>query len=290
MGKYLGRFVKIVMPLSIVLGVGLYIYDLQKLSQLPRYRATDLPFKKADNKPLPTREGLEMLNISGSRRPTQGGLVKFLGGKGMPVYSFDLQLEGHYFIKGCPERWFGYQRVDTVGVDDKNASLRHYIRRLVHTGKFRNDPSDVQTEQEMTEQAGFNYVGICQTRHRVPLAEQVDQFMEAVNAIPQPAWIHFHCNGGRSRTTIAMVMYDIMKNGKQVPLADIVQRHKLLGGEDLFDTEVWKNGSYTIEMLTARKAFIEAFYKYINDPNGYGVARWQDWSDEHKVYSGQLFE
>jgi hypothetical protein len=289
MGWNLGRFVKVIMPLCLLLAGGLYLYDLQKLSQLPKFRSTDMPFKKADGKALPTREGLEMLNISGSRRPTQGGLIKYLGDKNMPVYSFDLQLEGHYFIKGSPERWFGYQRVDTVGVDDKNASLRHYIRRLIHTGKFRNDPQDVQSEKEMTEAAGFHYVGICQTRHRVPLAEQVDLFIESVNNIPQPAWIHFHCNGGRSRTTIAMVMYDIMKNGTKVSLQDIVQRHKLLGGEDLFDTEVWKNGSYTKDMLEVRKAFIEDFYRFVNDPGGYGVTSWQDWSTKHKVYGTQIY-
>jgi hypothetical protein len=289
MGKKQSVVLKYVLPSCMVLLAGLYLFDMQKVSELPRFRRCDDSFKIDDGKPLPTRKGFDTLNISGSRRPTQGGLVKYLGGIQMPVYSFDLQLEDHYFIKGSPERWYGYQQSEAVGVDEKNIQLRHYIRRLIHTGKLHHDANDVQTEKQMTEEVGFHYVGIAQKRHRVPQAEQVDQFLDVLKTIPQPAWIHFHCNVGQSRTTIAMVMYDILKNGKEIPLEDIVRRHKLIGSEDLFDTEVWANGSYTKEMLEIRKDFIKAFYRYVNDPEGYGVSSWKDWTTKNNVYQAMIY-
>jgi hypothetical protein len=286
MTKFRKILLKYVLPFSLVMVCGFYIYDTQKLSELPRFRRSDDPFLTSATEPLPSRKGLDALNISGSRRPTQKGLLKQLGGINMPVYSFDLQEEGHYFINGSPEQWYGYKRIDQVGVDGDKVRPRHYIRRLIHTGKLSHDASDVQNEKQMTEEIGFHYVGICQTRHRIPIAEQVDQFIDTLDNIPQPAWIHFHCNAGRSRTTIAMIMFDMMRNGKDVSLNDIVYRHHFLGSEDLFDTNVWNRGStYTKERLESRKAFVENFYRYVNDPEGYGVTKWSDWAAKHKVYA-----
>ena len=48
---------------------------------------------------------------------------------------------------------------------------------------------------------------------------------------------------------------------KTVSLEDIVQRQHLLGSEDLLDTTVWRNGTYTQEQLEKRKRFIEKFYE-----------------------------
>jgi hypothetical protein len=282
MRKFLLR---VVLPFSFVALGGLYYYDVQKLTELPRFRTVSDPFKVRDDGPIPTRKGLDTLNISGSRRPTQTGLARNLQNVKMPIYNFDLQVDAHYFIKGSPEQWYGYKRVSEVGIDGEIVRLRHYIRRIIHTGKLYHDASDAQTEQQMSEDLGYHYVGISQIRHRLPTAEQIDLFMDTIHNIPQPAWIHFHCNAGRSRTTIAMILFDIMKNGKEVSVEDIVRRHYLLGSEDLFDTEVWHRSTYTRKMLTIRKEFILAFYRYVNDSEGYGVSSWTDWSTKHGVYA-----
>ncbi len=285
MSQNIKKLLKVLLPCLIVFLSGMYIYDMQKMSELPRFRSTDHPFKTTSVTPLPTRKGLEILRISGSRRPTQGGLKKNLGSMGMPVYSFDLQQEDHYYINGSPARWYGYDSAAEAGVNMAIIGTRHYIRRLIHTGKLVHTKEDMQTEKEITEALGFKYIGILQTRHRIPKAEQVDQYMDTINSIPQPSWIHFHCNGGRSRTSLAMVMYDIMKNGREVSVEDIVKRQHLLGSEDLFDTRVWATSTYTKEMLENRAEFIKAFYRYVNDPEGYGVTKWSEWSAKHKVYT-----
>jgi hypothetical protein len=129
----------------------------------------------------------------------------------------------------------------------------------------------------MVESLGFHYVLIDHYRGTIPAPEQVDAFITFVKSLPDPVWVHFHCSAGRNRTTTAMVMYDIMKNGKKVPLQDIVLRHYLQGSENLFDTSLWPTGRYSQETLLNRKKFITSFYDYVTSSDGLGVKTWQDW-------------
>ncbi len=195
----------------------------------------------------------------------------------MPVYIFDLLGEEHYYIQGLPERWYGYVYSTKVGEVGHKRSIRKKLHSLFYTGKLHHTPNEAQTEQELVKELGFNYLGSSQERHQVPTPEQVDSFIQAITELPNNSWVHFHCSAGKGRTTIAMVMFDIIKNGKNVALEDIVQRHQLLGSENLLDTKVWRNGSYTKEMLENRKRFILAFYQYVNDPEGLGVTSWENW-------------
>lgn len=86
--------------------------------------------------------------------------------------------------------------------------------------------------------------------------------------IPKDAWLHFHCRGGRDRTTITMTIIDILQNGKNVSLENIVKRQNLLGGINLFDVKLWVRGTYSEDKLVKRKTFIESVYSYVNDPGG----------------------
>jgi hypothetical protein len=201
----------------------------------------------------------------------------------MPVYIFDLQLEPHRFLAGLPEHWYGYPRSETFPQDLKDVKFKHLLRRLIYTGKLVNSEKEAQTEKDVVESLGFHYIQTNQTRHRVPEAEQVDMFIKTIQELPNNAWVHFHCSAGQGRTSVAMVCYDILKNGKTVSLEDIVKRQHVLGSEDLFDTVVWKNGTYSKEMLENRKNFIVQFYRYVNDPKGLGVALWSAWCRQNGV-------
>ena len=75
-------------------------------------------------------------------------------------------------------------------------------------------------------------------------------------------------------------MFDIMKNAPQVALEDIIKRQHLLGSEDLFDTFPWARGSYSLEMLTKRKKFIEDFYAFICQRKAGGQKTWAAWKSE----------
>jgi hypothetical protein len=74
-----------------------------------------------------------------------------------------------------------------------------------------------------------------------------------------------------------LVMLDTMKNAPHVSVKDIVTRQHLLGSEDLFNTEVWENGTYTKEQLENRKEFVEKFYQFICQRKAGGQQTWSDW-------------
>jgi protein tyrosine phosphatase (PTP) superfamily phosphohydrolase (DUF442 family) len=254
----------------------LALYEHHQVNELERYRRSDDPFQRGLMAYTPSREGLDDLHISGSARPTKNGLQLALSSIDMPVYIMDFFAKNHYYIDGLPEDWLGYKR-SRLGVNAKRGSFRGKIHRLIYTGKLQHDASDTQTEQEMVADLGLKYVLVDQVRKALPSPEQVDEFIQIVDTLPNPVWVHFHCSAGRGRTTIAMVMYDILKNGKKVSVEDIVMRHHLQGSENLFNTVVWPNGRYTKEMLEERKQFIIAFHKYVNSPDGWGVQTWTQW-------------
>lgn len=58
----------------------------------------------------------------------------------------------------------------------------------------------------------------------------VNYFIDFVKNQPKDSWLHFHCKEGIGRTTTFLIMYDIMKNHKDVNLNDIIKRQVLLSG------------------------------------------------------------
>ena len=50
---------------------------------------------------------------------------------------------------------------------------------------------------------------------------------------------HFHCKEGIGRTTTFMIMYDIMKNYKEVSLNDIIKRQYLPSGIKEKDAKIF---------------------------------------------------
>ena len=84
--------------------------------------------------------------------------------------------------------------------------------------------------------------------------------------------MHFHCLSGEGRTTLFMMMYDMLHNAKTESLEDIVKRN---AAEDLLQdstNEPWK-AVYQKE----RADFIKEFYNYAKaHPNGDGLL-WTEW-------------
>lgn len=281
--KLLAHKYKIILGFILIVGVVIYV-ETRDATMLERFRRSDDQIKPPIEFSV---EGLKDLHISGSNRVSQSALKSELSKIDMPVYVFDLQLESHLFIRGLPEHWYGYKHQQQELSDSlKGVRLKHILRRYFQTGKVIHTQADLQTEKQIVEELGFHYIQTNQTRHRVPEGDQVDLFIKTIKELPDNAWVHFHCSAGQGRTSVAMVVTDILKNGKKVALEDIVKRHHALGSEDLFDTVVWENGTYSQEMLDNRKNFIMSFYEYVNDPKGLDTTSWQEWS---KRKSGQTF-
>lgn len=264
----------------IFLGSGVLVYtETEDRTFLKKFRRSDASFPVGTQN-APSRVGLGDLNISGSSRFTPTAFKRQLLDKiDVPVYVMDLQSEPHYFINGLPEHWYGYDRSEKLSQGLKGVKVKYLLRRLIKTGKLTHGPEDIKNEQQVIEgMDNVHYANISQVRHTTPEDDGVDNFIAAVNSVPHGYWMHFHCSAGQGRTTISLAMVDILKNGRKVPLEDIIKRQHLIGGEDLFDTRIWSKSTYTQEMLDNRKNFIIKFYDFVNDPQGYGTISWTEWN------------
>lgn len=179
------------------------------------------------------------------------------------------------FVRGFPSTYFSYQQ--------NPPEWRYYLRRLLFTGSIDVRPELFIPEEVEAKKYGFKLVQFKIGSKFATTPEAVDQFVTFFDSLPPNTWVHFHCRGGKGRTTMMLVMYDIMKNAPDVTLADIVKRQHLLGSVDLFDTTAWSRGTYRVEALQERKAFIEKFYAFVLQRKAGGTQNWSDWTRQQKV-------
>jgi hypothetical protein len=219
--------------------------------------------------------GLEELRVSGSNLIIFPDLQAKLKDVSGPIYILDLTNGSHRYYKDYP--------LTFLGINKNNPSLTYRLRRLLAIQSFEIPEEQTASEEEMAKKYGFNHHFLKLERRGVPTPEMIDQLLSFLKNVPKDAWIHVHCLAGKGRTTSIMVMIDILRNASRVKLEDIVKRHYLLGGVDLFDTTVWDNGTYTQEQLTKRKEFIIHFHRYVTDPQGYGSISWQQWCHNNNI-------
>lgn len=258
-----------VFTLSLGLGSlwGWVMWDSVKLSYFRTCQDTVSKSLKGIN-----LDGLASLPVSGSNRLLFDDLKAKLNHIKGKIYIVDLTGGGQTYYKG-------EYPIDFFGLDSKHPEwLKYKLRRWYFMGSMdATAEKDFWQEKDVVEKHGYSYVNLYQQRRETPGGQIVDHFIELVENLPQDGWLHLHCRGGKGRTTSFMVLFDILKNGRKVSLEDIVKRHHLLGGIDLFDTKVWKNGTYTESQLTRRRDFIMNFYRYVNDSQGYGHQSWMNW-------------
>jgi hypothetical protein len=161
--------------------------------------------------------------------------------------SFDLRQETYIFVKDLPVSCHASGDWANVGrnqgeIEAGEATRMQSLKlgskidiwpdeQLKHGSVNSETPQHVMlksasTERELVGAAGANYVRIAVTDHAQPLGDEVDRFVLGVRALPQNAWAHFHCEAGLERTTVFMVLYDMLRNANRVSLKDIVRRLK----------------------------------------------------------------
>lgn len=214
--------------------------------------------------------GLDTLNLSGSNKIVFRDLYKKLEKTSLPVYIVDLSCESPGYINEFTADFFGYPDSFTP---------KHYIRRLFILGRVSIDESDLRPESHVAAQYKFNYHHLPLREFIIPPNDFVEQFVSIIDSIPTQAWIHTYCQSGRGRTSLAMVMVDILKNSTQVSCQDIIKRQYLLGSQDLADTHLRPNGTYTQQMLNDRKKFIFSFCEYAKQRNLGHIHSWSEWKN-----------
>lgn len=233
------------------------------------------------------KKGIKTLFISGSAAPTLGNMIWLRKTRGThPVYIIDLRQETHLYINGLPISLFykrdeiNWGKTSVVINETESVWAKYFLKSEVVQINTLGKPlagfkvpiepvtipvKEVYTEQEAAQKAGVAYLRIEVPDYHPPTTTQVDQFLTTLKAIPPDAWLHVHCAAGNGRTTMFMVMRDILANAKYVHLEDIITRHAKLGGIDLFGVspsiaaQPWKE-----EYHQARKDYIKLFYTFVH--------------------------
>ena len=250
---------------------------------------------------IPVEEGLDTLCISGSAqfsvpqfRTLASSLREHAGDK--TVYIFDLRQESHGFVnEGIPLSWYGTHNwandgmtLEEVEADESErlgAMVGNTIEAYARKGDTPIEPpmvinvQSVMTEKELVESEGFEYVRLPIRDHSWPSPETIDSFISVVkNMDPDQSWLHFHCMGGRERTGVMMMLYDMMMN-PDVPMLDIAVRQAMLGsGYALYMDE---SDGYKVPLYEEKVRMTPLFYEYVqqNHQSNYDVP-WSEWLAE----------
>jgi protein-tyrosine phosphatase len=276
------------------------VLDEEFTYEIPRnFRCTQDVFRDIqEGSQSPTREGLNELHAATSAQFSEKTLKAALKRLQAPIWVIDLRRESHAYVNGIPISWYkphndSNQNLDTktlMQIEQKMVSelkqhnpltIQHITSKtagIIHS----SEPFDVkierlETEQQLTKRLGLEYRRLQVLDRNKPDDNMVDEFIEIVKTLPPNATLYFHCRGGKGRSTTFMILYDMLKNAKTVPLAEIVLRQERLGGVNVFNTQTKPGGEWMAQMRLDRKAFIEEFYLYASDGKGYPNKSWSEW-------------
>lgn len=279
-------------------GVIILKVDRDDILQLPKdFRTANDAFKKVTNDgKMPSRFGMDKLNMSGSSYYSQLEFAKML--TKLPVdrlVILDLRLEPHGYLDGIGVSWYSAYKRANWG---KNSSELEIIERnllnstltdTVEVARLDSDKSVASkielnvihalTEGDLAALFGVKYFRIHVADYTKPTDENVDQFLNFYKKLPKDAWLHLHCEAGEGRTTVFMAMIDMLNNAKEVSYDDIMSRQWLIGGQDIrisTSSDPLKKVGYV-----DRATFTKHFYEYVTQrPND--SMSWSEWAKQHK--------
>jgi len=284
----------------------LLVVEFQNTSQLPsNFRRSDDPYANCDG-PLPTRSGLERLRASAARQFSGLDLATTLKRLSGRVSVVDLRQEPHGFIDGDPVSWYGLrnwtyaeksgeeiEELERSLISQLNAAAEAEVHSITHKTGGCIDQSLAQTipveraetERELLERLGIEYVRFFVTDHHHPNPRCVDEFIRLVRGREEDSWLHFHCRSGLGRTSTFMVLNDIILNAQTVSLDDIIRRHDLLGSKNLFQVSESKDKLWRYHLGAERRTFLKEFYAYMRHQDEDEGPSWREWVEAGETSS-----
>lgn len=213
------------------------------------------------------------------------------------IFIVDLRKEPHALLNQKAVSWYGFRNQVT---NDLETKLINNLRKLKSTKVYQGinkleegyfipttyiqEPiKTITTEKKAITTLQAEYTRLLVVDHYAPEAQQVDLFLEFIKTLPPEHWVHFHCRGGKGRTSTFMVLYDIIQNASQLSLDSILNRQLNLGGSKLSKytftatRKQWKSSA-----AQNRYIFIKQFYNYVLDNQGYQKTRWSKWIQQTK--------
>lgn len=292
------------------------VYDSDRPAGIPKNYRSPIFYKPAKSQDI-DNAGFNQLTISGSAQyswPELQEMVKHIHKRHRiplnKIYVLDLREEPHGFFNDAAVSWhygpLSYQqnKSDTDVVHSELMRVNQ-VRAFPFAFVYKVAKSEggvaeskqvfimpvkvVMREQEAVKSLGANYKRLAVTDHFRPQTTDVDNFVEWVKDLPKDAWIHMKCRGGKGRTTTFMTLFDIIQNPK-VPLEDILQRHKLLGGVNLGRKKVKKGHEWKLRLSADRHNIVKFFHDYRNDPDAWMTIPFSTWCIKKGVSFGYLGE
>lgn len=219
------------------------------------------------------------LQASGSAQFTESGLkdLKEKFSK-MSLMIVDLRRESHGFVDTLPISWMLWPTnwsnigwtIEQIGDDEEKKLnvLRHektitMFRVAKENQQIIRSPMTVTvtsayTESNLAAREGVGYIRVPVSDHRAPSVEQINQLITLFKTKPPSGWLHFHCKGGKGRTTTFLTMWDILHNAKKDSFEAIVARGEQLSSYSLLQA---KSKKYLPEFQERIKV-LQAFYDY----------------------------
>ncbi len=208
-------------------------------------------------------------------------------------YFIDFRQESHGFIDEHAISWYGknnaankdYNLEDIVKIERKllkavkKKSEVTVYQRTKHRSKLKLIPQSVLTlhtvsEKDFLEKRGFKYVRFPIQDGKLPSDHEIDAFISFVQQLPKGTWVHFHCRSGRGRTTLFMLLYDIMHNAHHASLSQIRQRHTHNDQGFLFD-KISRRAA-TNALNHKRRLLMKQFYNF-SQANTISQLKWSGW-------------
>lgn len=277
----------------------LLIVKMQNESVLPRHFRTTKDAFLIQTSPFPSRKGLDDLKVAGSGQFSEAALKFILEHLGNPksLVIVDLRQEPHGFVNGSAVTWFipgnlknegkNLEQIEfeeskllQIAKKKKTIELHKILKKdpsektLPKTTAFPVNVSATQSEIELAQSLGLGYVRFPVTDHLRPMDEAVNDFVKFARNLPEDTWLLMHCLGGAGRTTTFMIMYDMMKNSKEVAYEDIINRHWYLGGVNL---NVVSANPHKHESSLEKIHFLKDFYNYCKNNNDGFKQTWLDY-------------
>lgn len=264
------------------------ILNMENKHELPRNFRTTLDPLPANMEVAPSLVGLDLLNASGSGQFSVKSLETMI--ETIPhnnIIILDLREEPHGMMNDMAITWYSDKNWTNIGLSrheidlDLHERIQH-LKENPPTSIFKSKAAEhsmpvtletINTEEESVIKLGLRYYRITARDHTRPSDQAVDDFIQFVKSMDSDTWIHFHCSAGRGRTTTFMTLFDIIRNGQQVSLDDIVKRQDLIGGLDLFAVreDEWKN-----EHAQIRGELVKDFYQYCLEHPNFDIS-WSQW-------------
>lgn len=283
---------------------GQWRLDGWKKAELRNFRmATDAWHRPLEGRE-PVRRGMDILHVSASAQPSLAALSKLrdILGKVAPnperIYVVDLRQESHGFADGWPVSWYKKRNGANVGMDSEAVEKDEAERlgrilgeKTTFTPLGKTDtklhkeqtfrPRKTMTEREAAEAEGLRYVRFAATDNVWPEDKAVEDFLAFVAALPEDAWLHFHCHAGHGRTTTFLSIYDILRN-PDVSLEDVVKRHYLQGGTNILAEP--EGNKRSAREARRRAKMIRLFYRYANELRTKETAlSWSEWQAKERA-------